>query len=304
MTKIYRPLSLLVALAISVFAVAQTSAVPETKDAPRVRSEMLVSGEWLAQHTGDPAIVILHVGRYQDEYDRAHVPGARFVPSYHLISDNQDVPNELPTVAQLKSVFEQAGLGDKQRIIVYAPGQPTLATRVYFTLDYLGLGDRTALLDGGLEKWKAEKRTLSSDTPKFARGKLTVHPRPELVAKYAQIRKFTDSPDSSATILDARPAERYKDGHLPGAVPLFWVNNITSREMPNWKSAGELRAKFAAAGIKPGTKVITYCESGMQATHDYFTAKYLGYDVALYDGSYDEWTSAKDAPVVKGEARR
>ncbi len=280
------------------------SVMAQNASSPKVHSEMLVSSEWLAQHTNDPEVIVLHIGRYRAEYDRAHIPGARFVASYDFVSDMQEIPNELPSVQQVKNALEQVGVGDKGRIILYAPGQPTTATRVYFTLDYLGLGDRVALLDGGMEKWKSEKRVVSTETAKFAHGKLTVHPRPEVVAKYDQVRKIADSPESTTTLVDARPASRYKDGHLPGAAPVFWVDNITARDMPVWKSADELRAKFTAAGVKPGDKVITYCETGMQASHDYFTAKYLGYDVALYDGSFDEWTSAKDAPVVKGEARR
>jgi thiosulfate/3-mercaptopyruvate sulfurtransferase len=131
-----------------------------------------------------------------------------------------------------------------------------------------------------------------------------VHPRPELVAKYEDVRKIADAPDSNVKLVDARPMSRYKDGHLAGAVDEFWGETIVSREMPLWKPAEEIRKMYEQAGVKPGNKVITYCEVGQQASHAYFTAKYLGYDVALYDGSYDEWTSNKNAPVVKGDARR
>ena len=54
---------------------------------------------------------------------------------------------------------------------------------------------------------------------------------------------------------------------------------------------------------KIGKNVVTYCEVGIQASHGYFLAKYLGYDAAMYDGSYQEW-SAKNMPVVKGDAKR
>jgi rhodanese-related sulfurtransferase len=54
----------------------------------------------------------------------------------------------------------------------------------------------------------------------------------------------------------------------------------------------------ARLGVTPNKQVVTYCNSGMQATQSYFTLKYLGYDVRLYDGSMSEWTS-KGAPVEK-----
>jgi thiosulfate/3-mercaptopyruvate sulfurtransferase len=211
---------------------------------------------------------------------------------------------ELPPVADLKRTLEAAGVGNKGRIIVYGTQAPPSVTRVYFTLDYLGLGDRVALLDGGIEKWKADKRELSTQSRKITPARLDVHSRPELVAKYDEVRKIADAPDGNVKLVDARPMSRYKDGHLAGAVDEFWGETIVSRDMPVWKPAEEIRKMYEQAGVKPGSKVITYCEVGQQASHAYFTAKYLGYDVALYDGSYDEWTSNKNAPVVKGEARR
>lgn len=276
----------------------------QEKPAPGVRSNMLVSTDWLAQHINDPDVIVLHVSRYRPEYEREHIPGARFVPSYELVSDRQELSFELPPVADLKRALEAAGIGNKGRIIVYGTQAPPSTTRVYFTLDYLGLGDRVALLDGGIEKWKAEKRELSNKSPAITPAKLDVHPRPELVAKYEDVRKIADAPDGNVKLVDARPMSRYKDGHLAGAVDEFWGETIVSRDMPVWKPAEELRKMYENAGVKPGNKVITYCEVGQQASHAYFTAKYLGYDVALYDGSYDEWTSSKNAPVVKGEARR
>jgi thiosulfate/3-mercaptopyruvate sulfurtransferase len=274
------------------------------QSSPKLRTDMLVSTDWLAEHLNDPNVIVIHFARYEADYSRGHIPGARFLRTNQLISDNQETTFELPPVASLQKALESVGINDKARIVIYGTQAPPTTTRAYFTFDYLGLGDRVALLDGGIEKWKSEKRTLSTEPAKVTPTKLTVHPRAEVVAKYDEVRKITDSSEPTALILDARPMTRYKDGHLAGATDLFWVDTLTSREIPSWKSPEELRKMFETAGFKPGSKIITYCEVGQQATHAYFTARYLGYDVAMYDGSYDEWTSAKDAPVVKGDAKR
>jgi len=73
-------------------------------------------------------------------------------------------------------------------------------------------------------------------------------------------------------------------------------------EHPVLKSPAELRQLFADAGATSGKKVVSYCEVGLQATHVYFVARYLGYDAAMYDGSWSEWSSTKAAPVVKGDS--
>ncbi len=274
------------------------------QDAPKVRTDMLVSTDWLAQHLNDPNVIVIHLGRYRGEYDRGHIPGARFLRTNQIASDNQELTYELPPVAELQKALESIGVNDKARIVIYGTGWPPMTTRAYFTLDYLGLGDHAALLDGGIEKWKAEKRALSTETPNFTPTKLAVHPNPALVAKYDQVRQLTDSTQLTALLLDSRPMSRYKSGHLAGASDLYWQDTVTGDDMLQWKSPEELRKIFEAAGFAPGSKIITYCEVGQQASHAYFTAKYLGYDVSLYDGSYDEWTNSRNAPVVTGDNKR
>ena len=104
-------------------------------------------------------------------------------------------------------------------------------------------------------------------------------------------------------IVDARPARRYNAGHLGGASNVYWQDTLVSEENPVFQSPEKLRAIYASRGIVPGKKIVTYCEVGIQASHGYFLAKYLGYNAAMYDGSYQEWSS-KNMPVVKGDAKR
>jgi thiosulfate/3-mercaptopyruvate sulfurtransferase len=70
-----------------------------------------------------------------------------------------------------------------------------------------------------------------------------------------------------------------------------------------FQSPEKLRTLYASRGIVPGRKIVTYCEVGLQASHGYFLAKYLGYDAAMYDGSFQEW-SAKNLPLVKGDPKQ
>jgi thiosulfate/3-mercaptopyruvate sulfurtransferase len=80
---------------------------------------------------------------------------------------------------------------------------------------------------------------------------------------------------------------------------MFWETALVSQEKPLLRSPQELKKMLADSGIRPGTKIVSYCEVGWQATYTYFIAKYLGYDAAMYDGSYVEWNAAKQ-PVVRG----
>ena len=262
-----------------------------------VRSSMLVSTDWLSGNLSDPRLVLLHVSNNRTAYDAGHLPGARFLATADFVVTREGVSNELPAAADLKLVFEAAGVRDGSRIVLYGDSSLIPVTRAYFTLDYLGLGDNAALLDGGLEKWRAEGKPLSKDAPAASQGSFTPKLRPELVAQMSQVTELS----KTAALVDARSAAEYrgeKGSHIPGALNIYWMDNLTGGSNQTFKQESDLRMLYEAAGIKQDRTAVAYCNSGMQATGAYFTLKYLGYNVKVYDGSFSEWT-AKNAPVEK-----
>jgi len=283
---------------------------PKEQSAPaagfnRVRAEMLVSTSWLADHLKDPDVVVLHLADNVSDYKRGHVPGARYLAMKKIITDNGPISAELLTVDQLQKTFSELGVGDNTRVVIYATNWFPSAARAYFTLDYLGHGDKAALLDGGIEQWLAEDRPVSGETPRFSTATFTPHVHENFRALLNEVKNDVDAKagEEPEQIIDARPARRYNAGHLAGASNVYWQDTLVSEESPVFQSPEKLRAIYASRGIVQGKKIVTYCEVGLQASHGYFLAKYLGYDAAMYDGSYQEWSS-KNMPVVKGEAKR
>src|SRR4029453_18329125 len=100
-------------------------------------------------------LILLHVGSKQ-EYDSEHIPGARFITDADVTRSNQVDVYALPDAGDLRTKFASLGISDSSRIVVYfgRNGGVPSATRIIFTLDYIGLGDRTSLLNGGLAAWK------------------------------------------------------------------------------------------------------------------------------------------------------
>jgi thiosulfate/3-mercaptopyruvate sulfurtransferase len=279
--------------------------------APALRSEMLVSTDWLAQRLSDPKLVVLHVSRDRKVYDAGHIPGARFLAFSDLVTVRNGVTNELPPAADLLRVLEQAGVSDDSRVVLYGDVSVLPATRAYFTLDYLGHGDHVSLLDGGLQKWSAESRPLSKEEPAAQMGRFTPRPRPEVVVGVEAVKDLSWAASNKTSqipfLLDVRPAEQYlgtsanesANGHIPGAVNLYWVESQVSSENPALQAEPELRKLFESAGLTPDRPVVTYCGSGVQATQTYFALKYLGYDVSMYDGSFSEWIKTDGTTVEK-----
>jgi len=294
-----------------IFALASLQTFAHAADAKTPSSlngaahpNLVVSTQWLADHLSDPQLVIVHIGHDRGDYEAAHIPGARFL-SMDKFASKEDPGTELLPADQLKQNLEAIGIGDNSRVVYYAPDWDPIATRLFFTLDYLGHGDQAALLNGGMDQWVREKRPTSSEEPKITPGTLTVHLHPEIVVKMDRMTKLVaEKPGSSdVVIIDARPGKRYRAGHLAGAESMFWETALVSQNDPVLRSPQELRKSFETAGATQGKQVVSYCEVGLQASYTYFLARYLGYDAKMYDGSYSEWSGAKQ-PVVRGDSPR
>ena len=292
-------LSLLLAVSTQSVCQAQT----------KVRDSMIVSTEWLAKHLNDDDLVLLHLGD-KKEFDAAHIQGAQYIQLSQLSTPRgQGLTLELPPVDQLKATFETFGVTDKSRIVVYfGKDQVTPTSRIYFTLDYLGLGDRASMLDGGLPAWIAEKREVTAEVKAAKPGSFTPHPNPKLVVDAAWVSSNINK--AGVAILDARDAKFYtgeaaggnppRNGHIPSAKSIPFATLV--EESNKFKSAEALRTLFNTAGVKPKDSLATYCHIGQQASLLYFVAKYLGYDAHLYDGSMDDW-SKRDSPVERSEGQ-
>ncbi|HEV2398875.1 MAG TPA: sulfurtransferase [Candidatus Sulfotelmatobacter sp.] len=293
-----------------IFAILYVLAANATSTRQHVTdtSHMLVPTNWLAQHLSDRNLVILHVGANRASYDAGHIPGARFLALSDIAILHNGIPNQMPPAESLKATFERLGVGDRSRVVIYGDMFGLLAARTYFTLDYLGEGNKTALLDGGLEAWSKEHDIVKTVPAEPGPAVLTIHPRPELLIELATMRDIV--PSGKAVLVDARPPMDYsgmgrgeglpRTGHIPGAVNVFWAETLVSQQNPVFKPVSEIQARYAAAGVKPGAKVIVYCRGGIQAAHDYFTLKLAGFHPALYAGSFIEWSSTFGTPVETG----
>jgi thiosulfate/3-mercaptopyruvate sulfurtransferase len=268
------------------------------------RGSMLVSTAWLAGHLQDPNLVILSIGQ-KAEYVHGHIPGALYLEyaDTRLARSPVDLTFELPPVANLVEVFGKLGVTNQSHVILYfSQDMVSQTTRVFLTLDALGLGSQTSILDGGFPVWQSEGRPVSTERRLVVRGKLEPCPQNDVITGVDYVRANLHR--SGVAIVDARDLEYYtgakhadgkRAGHIPGARGLTYSTLLD--ESGKFRPPDVLAAMFRDAGIQPGDRVVAYCHIGQQATVVYYVARYLGYDARLYDGSWEDWSAHAELPV-------
>ena len=278
---------------------------------PDIRSRLLVSPVWLAQHINDPKLVLLHVGD-PAEYRKEHLPGARFLSLRSIARSGMDASTtlhlEMLPADSLRSGLESLGISDKSQIVIYYGNDwVTPATRAVFTLDYAGLGARTVLLDGGMQAWKRNGGKVTDAPSSQTAGKLSpIEVRQNLIVDANWIKANIGKP--GLVVVDARAASFYdgvetgkgmngsqRTGHIAGAKSVPFTGIADDANV--FRSQAELAALFARAGVQPGDTIVGYCHIGQQATGTLFAARLLGHPVRLYDGSFEDWSSHTDYPV-------
>ena len=275
--------------------------------------DSLVSTEWLAQHLGEPDLVVVDSSWFmpasgrsgRQEYLAAHIPGARFLDIDEVSDRSNPAPHTMPDAADFGAAMEKLGIGRADRIVVYDNSPIHTSARGWFMLRHFG-AEQVAILDGGFQKWTSEGRPAESGEPSSRTAKFSAVARDQIVTKQ-QLLTGADLP-----WLDARGRARFEGtepdprpgvapGHAPGSRNLPFGSLY--REDGRLKPLNEIRRLFDEAGVDPTEPFVASCGSGVTANSLIFAAHLLGNDkTRLYDGSWSEWGADPATPKALGSA--
>lgn len=274
------------------------------------KKRFLVSVDWLKKNF-DKNLVLLHVGN-KDEFDKEHIPGAQYISTRDISTTREEnsLTLELPPADRLQTLFENFGVSNKSKIVIYwGKDWVTPSTRVFFTLEYLGLSDRAYILDGGMPAWVKAGNSVTDKVEKVEPGTLKIELN-ELVARQPELVDAILN-NKPLTIIDARDPKYYsgadkgsmpRAGHIPNAQNIPYSSFVTDDNFFMGKEA--LQKLFDGAGVKKDVPVVTYCHIGQQASLAYFVARMLGYEVRIYDGSFQEWSNSEEKVVVEAKGEK
>jgi thiosulfate/3-mercaptopyruvate sulfurtransferase len=249
-----------------------------------------------------PAPLLVDV-RPTEQYAAGHLPGAVHLDLWGLsLIDTSEAPLRA-FMWMIGHLFSLRGVTPERPVVAYEQDSGMRAARAFWFLDYLG-HPRADILDGGLRAWMAAGLPVTTEAVAPVPSDWHGTPDPSRVATWHEVADRLGN--AQTAIVDTRSDAEYyaeavrarRGGAIPGAVHLEWTNNLTPDG--RYKSASELRAMYAAAGITPDREVVTYCQGGYRAAHSYLALKIAGFpNVRNYTGSWKEWGDREDLPFEK-----
>ena len=266
----------------------------------------VVSTDWLAGNANDPKMVIVDIRKVED-YKAGHVPKAVNIFYNTWAITEGKLRNQVPPTDDLTDIINSAGIAADSKVVIVGnsdiPPNRSNITRVAWTLKYAGI-ENVAILDGGWEKWTAEKKPVSMDIVKPKVSNF----QPKVNKNMPVIKDQVKAAMGKEIIVDTRDPDFYegkkkldfvaKAGRIKGAVnlPSMAAYNPNGT-LKGKKELADMAAK--AVGGDLNKDIIVYCDTGRLASvWAYLLKDVLGYkNVRMYDGSSEEWMADPTAPV-------
>lgn len=248
----------------------------------------------------------------QQAYQQGHIPHAQFLDLEKDLANpvikGVTSRHPLPDPDKLAGLLAQCGLNQTSKIVIYDDGAAAYATKLWWTLIWLGRQENIFILNGGYQAWLAEDLPVSQHAEKRAVGDFKAQVDTTLLVSANRLLAQLDDP--ALSLFDARSLPRFKGevepmdpvaGHIPRAQCANYTENFAAdgRFLP----VDKLKQRFShLIGTRPASHIIAYCGSGVSATANIFALCLAGYPlVRLYAGSWSEWITDPSRPIAKGD---
>ena len=290
------------------------AADPTAAHAAYANPSVLVSTAWVADHLDHPDVVVVESDEDVQLYATGHIPGAVKVDWHTELND--PLTRDYLDAEEFADLLTAKGIGRDTTVVFYGDKSNWWAAYALWVFSLFGHPD-VRLMNGGRQKWIAEGRELTRETPQLAAADPAY---PVVERDDSRIRAFRHDVEqhltTSGRLIDVRSPQEFsgeklhmpdypqegamRGGHVPGAASVPWSR--AADEDGTFRSAEELRAIYEGEfGLSADDEVIAYCRIGERSSHTWFVLTHLlGYPtVRNYDGSWTEWGNLVGAPIER-----
>jgi thiosulfate/3-mercaptopyruvate sulfurtransferase len=268
---------------------------------------LIETGE-LANLTDHPSIRIVDMRTSLSDYLKDHIPNAVYLHFENLQIPDKGIPDQAPDRICLERLLgDNLSLSNSMWVVLYSEKSDPNATFLAWTLDHLG-HQKVGVLNGGWEKWTSEGLPVTQEPPSLSPKKFFGKVIQETLAEKKWLLHRLAA--KKVVILDARSPNQYsgeegeeiRKGHIPGARNVFWETTLEGEEIRVWKRKEDLERLLSESGVTKNKEIIVYSKAGREASHLYFTLKYVVRfpNVRLYRGSWVDWSADRTLPVKIG----
>jgi len=285
-------------------------------------SSPLVSAQWLADHLGADDLVVVDasvvsftqpngkpgsLSGHEQYIAEGHIPGALFADLIEEFSDPEGAyPFTRPGAERFAAAAGALGIGPHSTVVVYDTALGQWASRLWWLLRAFG-HDGAAVLDGGLTAWRAGGHPVELGHVEPVAAAFEARERPEVWADKSDVERIVAGEEAAALVCAVPPKEftgetpsRGRAGVIPGSRSLP-AGRLVEREARTALPDDELRELFAP--ILDAPRIVAYCNGGIAAAAAALQLVRLGEtEVAIYDGSLNEWAADPQAPLVTAGA--
>ena len=244
------------------------------------------------------------------EFHEKRIQGAQFFDIDAIADLNNPLPHMMPDAKTFTEHMQRLGVNSSTHVILYDQSPFYSSARAWFMLRLFGHA-QVQVLNGGLKAWLAAGGEVEGGSPSSKIGDFKASsPIANEGVIDLEAMLYITSNDTPHQILDARSAGRFagteeeprphlRKGHMPKAINIPIASLIDSQS-GLFKSEKELTKIFS--NIDPNQPIITTCGSGVTACGLALGLAAIGTDgVILYDGSWSEWGSRDDCPIVTNQ---
>jgi len=264
------------------------------------QSPVISAKDFASEIKANKNLVVIDVNT-PEIYAKQHIKGAinLYIKDLYKLgaAEGQLKPNE-----ELAAILGKKGVSNTAKIVVYEDGSNKHNSRVWWILKSLGAND-VSVLHVDANQFSAAQISMTTIPSTGKATTFELKESPYKACAMAEVKKLAEG----TLLLDGREKDEFNGvdaakkskGHIPGAVWMNYREVLTPTGA--YKSKDEIIAAAAKFGATPDKPIVVYCNSGVKASVMYIALKEIAgfQNVQYYAGSYADWASKPENPIVK-----